>query len=301
MKAPRFLISMSFLLPILLALSVSSTPLGFIQHAFATDAGDDGGGDNGAADDGGGGDFNFSKFQDDTSNELHILELKRGQRKFSKADLKAAVDSRDKGITVVIAGAGRGFVDGILYLAEFNADAAAKLLTRWSKLRAGNLRGMRAVVQRMLRSAKQDLKKAEFIKTKSGGAIDNTQKFKSTIEMLEAFEKRIKRLMPVRSDVRLKKAVMHITTLESGIRLYSFQYLWDDQAYVGVMAQDLLSSATTREAVSRTSDGYYAVNYEMLGLKMTTLEAWHAKGLASVQINPAHGQFIPLRVIHSHR
>lgn len=285
MRAPRLVASVLLLLALLLMLAVSSTTFVYIEAAYATSGGS---GDD--DDDGGGDDFNFSKFQDDTSNELHILELKKGQRKYTEADLKAAVESRDKGITVVIAGAGKGFEDGVLYLAEFNANAAAKLLTRWSRLRAGNLWGMLGIVQRMLKSAKADLKKAEFIKAKSGGVIDNTQKFKSTIEMLEAFEKRIKGKMPVRSDVRLKKGVTYIATLESGIRLYSFQYLWDDKVYVGVMAQDLLSNSATRKAVSSTSDGYYAVDYEMLGLRMTTLEAWRAQGLASVQIEAVPGQ-----------
>ncbi len=89
------------------------------------------------------------------------------------------------------------------------------------------------------------------------------------------------------SDLRLKRDVTYLATLESGIKVYAFRYLWDDKVHVGVMAQDLLGSAATREAVSTMLGGFYAVNYEMLGLKMTTLDAWRKQGLTSVLAEPA--------------
>lgn len=89
------------------------------------------------------------------------------------------------------------------------------------------------------------------------------------------------------SDLRLKRDVTYLATLESGIKVYAFRYLWDDKVHVGVMAQDLLGSAATREAVSTMPGGFYAVNYEMLGLKMTTLDAWRKQGLTSVLAEPA--------------
>lgn len=84
------------------------------------------------------------------------------------------------------------------------------------------------------------------------------------------------------SDRRLKKDMTHIATLESGIKLYSFRYLWDETMHVGVMAQDLLADPATRDAVVMTSSGFYAVNYEMLGLRMVTLKAWHEQGQAAM-------------------
>jgi peptidoglycan hydrolase-like protein with peptidoglycan-binding domain len=84
------------------------------------------------------------------------------------------------------------------------------------------------------------------------------------------------------SDIRLKKNVAHLATLEGGVKLYEFRYLWDDTLRVGVMAQDLLADQTAREAVVVTSSGYYAVDYRRLGLKMVTYEAWRAGGLASI-------------------
>ena len=73
------------------------------------------------------------------------------------------------------------------------------------------------------------------------------------------------------SDVRLKRDVRHIATRDDGLRLYTFKYLWDDQVYVGVMAQDLLRDAKWQRAVSAMANGYYAVDYRMLGLRMTAL------------------------------
>lgn len=75
--------------------------------------------------------------------------------------------------------------------------------------------------------------------------------------------------------MRLKKDFVYLATLENGIRLYSFRYIWDDPTvYVGVMAQDLLEQEPMRDAVIMTKTGFYAVDYEKLGLKMITLEEW---------------------------
>ncbi len=86
----------------------------------------------------------------------------------------------------------------------------------------------------------------------------------------------------VPSDVRLKRNVRHIATLENGIKLYSFKYLWSEQFLVGQMAQDLLEKATTRDSVVLSPNGYYAVDYYKLGLRMTTLEKWRERGNSAV-------------------
>ncbi|MES2971849.1 MAG: tail fiber domain-containing protein, partial [Patescibacteria group bacterium] len=77
------------------------------------------------------------------------------------------------------------------------------------------------------------------------------------------------------SDKRLKRNIQYLSILESGVRLYSFQYLWSDITYVGVMAQDLVYDYP--EALSTDKNGFYKVNYAMLGLKMVTLEEWQIK------------------------
>ena len=90
------------------------------------------------------------------------------------------------------------------------------------------------------------------------------------------------------SDTRLKRDVMHIATLESGIKLYRFRYLWEETQRVGVMAQELLVLDATHGVVTMKPGGYYAVDYQMLGLRMTTFEAWREKGLDSVLLKSSH-------------
>ncbi len=89
---------------------------------------------------------------------------------------------------------------------------------------------------------------------------------------------------PPPSDVRLKMNITPVALLPNGIALYSYQFRRDPTTtYVGVLAQELLNSENRefRDAVIVGADGYYAVNYDALGLKMLTLDEWHA---VSVQI-----------------
>src|SRR5262245_28495301 len=41
------------------------------------------------------------------------------------------------------------------------------------------------------------------------------------------------------SDIRLKRDVTLVDRLDSGLGLYRYRYLWADQSYVGVMAQEV--------------------------------------------------------------
>ena len=84
---------------------------------------------------------------------------------------------------------------------------------------------------------------------------------------------------PLVSDARLKMNVTPVAVLPNGLTLYSFQYRRDPTTtYVGVLAQDLLKSENSefRHAVVVGADGYYAVKYDELGLRMFTLDEWHA-------------------------
>jgi hypothetical protein len=85
------------------------------------------------------------------------------------------------------------------------------------------------------------------------------------------------------SDKRLKRSIYLLAKLHNGIKIYSFKYLWSDVVYVGVMAQDLLKNPTWKDAVITKANGFYAVNYRMLGLKMTTLAQWKKDGLTSIE------------------
>ncbi len=84
------------------------------------------------------------------------------------------------------------------------------------------------------------------------------------------------------SDRRLKRDIALLATMANGMKLYAFRYNWSDTIYVGLMAQDLLVNRDWRGAVVRQPSGYYAVNYAMLGLRMTTLDDWKRNGLGAV-------------------
>lgn len=69
--------------------------------------------------------------------------------------------------------------------------------------------------------------------------------------------------------MRLKRDVRYVKTLGNGIRLYTFRYWNDDRQFSGVLAQDLLGDDRYRAAVRATPEGYYRVNYQALGLRIT--------------------------------
>ena len=71
------------------------------------------------------------------------------------------------------------------------------------------------------------------------------------------------------SDLRLKTDVRRIGTAAHGLPLYSFRYIGETGLYEGVMAQDVLG--VMPEAVSVAEDGYYRVDYEMLGIPFRRL------------------------------
>ena len=73
------------------------------------------------------------------------------------------------------------------------------------------------------------------------------------------------------SDQRLKRDIQQLTTMPNGIKLYSFKYLWSEDVYVGVMAQDLLSNPQWKDTVLTSKTGHYSVDYSKLGTQMMTL------------------------------
>jgi len=79
-----------------------------------------------------------------------------------------------------------------------------------------------------------------------------------------------------RSDVRLKHDIALIGRLDNGLGFYRFVYNGGDRTYVGVMAQEV--EAVVPAAVTRGRDGYLRVDYDKLGLKFQTYQAWLASG-----------------------
>jgi Protein of unknown function (DUF3300) len=79
-----------------------------------------------------------------------------------------------------------------------------------------------------------------------------------------------------RSDVALKHDIILLGRLDNGLGFYRFSYNGSEQAYVGVMAQEV--QTIMPEAVVRGRDGYLEVLYDKLGLKFQTYEQWIASG-----------------------
>ena len=76
--------------------------------------------------------------------------------------------------------------------------------------------------------------------------------------------------LPTESDIHLKTDIHQVGTTAHNLPLYAFRYIGKDGRYEGVMAQDVLEVMPT--AVSVGEDGYYRVNYDMLGIKMRRLD-----------------------------
>ena len=74
---------------------------------------------------------------------------------------------------------------------------------------------------------------------------------------------------PVPSDIRLKTDIRQVEITAHNLPLYAFRYIGKDDQYEGVMAQDVIKVMPA--AVSVGEDGYYRVDYEMLGIEMRHL------------------------------
>jgi hypothetical protein len=68
------------------------------------------------------------------------------------------------------------------------------------------------------------------------------------------------------SDRRLKSNIARIGTTVFGLPHYRFSYRGSGTMFTGVMAQDVLGVMPA--AVSRSSTGFYQVDYGMLGIEM---------------------------------
>ncbi|HEX2449400.1 MAG TPA: hypothetical protein VHK26_14680 [Methyloceanibacter sp.] len=80
----------------------------------------------------------------------------------------------------------------------------------------------------------------------------------------------------------MKRDIDHVATRADGLAIYSFRYLWDEEVYVGVMAQDLLRNEAWAPAVVTRESGTLAVDYAKIGLRMATLEEWQANGMRAL-------------------
>jgi len=70
------------------------------------------------------------------------------------------------------------------------------------------------------------------------------------------------------SDIGLKENLEYIEKSPSGINIYEWNYIGDDQRYRGVIAQDLIAQGKY-DAISEEDNGYLAVDYSQLDVQMT--------------------------------
>lgn len=68
------------------------------------------------------------------------------------------------------------------------------------------------------------------------------------------------------SDIRLKTDIAKVGVAANGLPLYNFRYVGDQAVYQGVMAQDVIERFP--EAVNTMPNGYLAVRYDMLGMRI---------------------------------
>jgi opacity protein-like surface antigen len=76
------------------------------------------------------------------------------------------------------------------------------------------------------------------------------------------------------SDVRLKRDIVALGQLDNGLTLYRYRYLWSEELFVGVMAQEV--AELVPDAVTLRPEGYLAVDYAQLGLRLQTWDEWAA-------------------------
>lgn len=69
------------------------------------------------------------------------------------------------------------------------------------------------------------------------------------------------------SDIRLKENIIFLKKSLSGIPIYKFNYIGKSETYTGTMAQDLLRLGLNK-AVSKDTNGYYLVNYNLIDVDM---------------------------------
>jgi hypothetical protein len=83
---------------------------------------------------------------------------------------------------------------------------------------------------------------------------------------------RTARKLAVLSDARVKRNLVRIGRLESGLSLYRFTYFGGTRQFVGVLAQDV--EEVMPAAVETGADGLLRVDYQQLGFRMMTWEEW---------------------------
>lgn len=70
------------------------------------------------------------------------------------------------------------------------------------------------------------------------------------------------------SDARLKTDIVEVGRTTNKLPVYTFRYLGGTERFSGVLAQDVLDRPDLAHAAYQGSDGYYRVDYGILGLTL---------------------------------
>jgi hypothetical protein len=76
------------------------------------------------------------------------------------------------------------------------------------------------------------------------------------------------------SDARLKHNIELIETRDDELKIYAFNYVWSDVAWVGVIAQDLLQQPQFAHAVKLETNGFYSVDYSKINFEMVRADTY---------------------------
>ena len=85
-------------------------------------------------------------------------------------------------------------------------------------------------------------------------------------KILEGLEKAKELAGGLFSDIRLKEKIEKVGNSPSGIPIYEFNYIGQNDRYSGTMAQDLLKMGI--DAGIEDESGYYKVNYNNIDINM---------------------------------
>ena len=106
-----------------------------------------------------------------------------------------------------------------------------------------------------------------------GSTVRSSHQTGPAMDVLAQTPSQFEYLLPV-SDMRLKRDIQLVGHLPNGLGLYRYRYLWSDTVYVGVMAQEVATVIPAAAVIA--SDGFYRVNYALLGTHLMTWDQWLA-------------------------
>ncbi len=72
------------------------------------------------------------------------------------------------------------------------------------------------------------------------------------------------------SDERVKRDVIRVGQI-NGFNIYHFHYIWSNDEYVGVIAQEV--ERARPDAVTRGADGFLRVHYDKIGIEFRRLNS----------------------------